>query len=40
MRVLLIEDDGLLGDGLKVGLEQVGWTADWVRDGTSRPGGP
>ena len=33
MRVLLIEDDGLLGDGLKVGLEQVGWAADWVRDG-------
>jgi two-component system, OmpR family, response regulator QseB len=35
MRVLLIEDDGILGDGLKVGLEQIGWAADWVRDGAS-----
>ncbi|MGE5154799.1 MAG: response regulator [Bdellovibrio bacteriovorus] len=33
MRVLLIEDDGLLGDGLKVGLHQAGWAVDWVRDG-------
>jgi two-component system response regulator QseB len=33
MRVLLIEDDVLLGEGLKVGLEQSGWVADWVRDG-------
>jgi two-component system response regulator QseB len=33
MRVFLIEDDGLLGDGLKVGLQQAGWTVDWVRDG-------
>lgn len=35
MRILIIEDDELLGDGLKVGLEQVGWTVDWVRDGTA-----
>jgi two-component system, OmpR family, response regulator QseB len=35
MRVLLIEDDEILGDGLKVGLEQVGWTVDWVQDGTA-----
>jgi DNA-binding response OmpR family regulator len=33
MRILLIEDDALLGEGLKVGLEQSGWIADWVRDG-------
>jgi DNA-binding response OmpR family regulator len=33
MRILVVEDDELLGDGLKVGLRQVGWTADWVRDG-------
>jgi DNA-binding response OmpR family regulator len=33
MRVLLIEDDALLGDGLKVGMEQEGWVAEWVRDG-------
>ncbi len=33
MRILLIEDDELLGDGLQVGLQQAGWVADWVRDG-------
>jgi two-component system response regulator QseB len=33
MRVLVIDDDRILGDGLKVGLEQVGWAVDWVRDG-------
>jgi two-component system, OmpR family, response regulator QseB len=33
MRVLLVEDDELLGDGLKTGFEQCGWVADWVRDG-------
>lgn len=35
MRVLLIEDDGILGDGLKVGLAQIGWTVDWVCDGAA-----
>jgi len=35
MRVLLIEDDELLGDGLRVGLQQAGWTSDWVRDGAT-----
>jgi len=33
MRVLLVEDDALLGDGLQVGLKQLGWAADWARDG-------
>ena len=33
MRVLLIEDDEILGDGLKAGIEQTGWVVDWVRDG-------
>jgi two-component system, OmpR family, response regulator QseB len=33
MRVLLIEDDELLGDGLKAGVEQTGYVVDWVRDG-------
>jgi DNA-binding response OmpR family regulator len=33
MRLLLVEDDALLGDGLKAGLEQAGYTVDWVRDG-------
>ena len=33
MRVLLVEDDPLLGDALRVGLGQAGFAADWVRDG-------
>jgi len=33
MRVLLIEDDEILGDGLKAGVEQTGYVVDWVRDG-------
>lgn len=33
MRVLLIEDDALLGDGLRAGLRQLGFHVDWVRDG-------
>lgn len=33
MRILLAEDDALLGDGLTVGLRQLGFVADWVRDG-------
>ena len=35
MRVLLAEDDGLLGDGLKAGLGQEGFAVDWVRDGVA-----
>lgn len=33
MRILLAEDDSLLGDGLKAGLAQRGFLVDWVRDG-------
>ena len=33
MRILLVEDDALLGDGLKAGLGLAGWGVDWVRDG-------
>jgi len=33
MRVLLVEDDELLGRALKTGLEQAGYTPEWVRDG-------
>jgi two-component system OmpR family response regulator/two-component system response regulator QseB len=33
MRVLLVEDDRLLGDGIKAGLAQAGFAVDWVRDG-------
>lgn len=33
MRVLLAEDDDLLGCGLRAGLRQQGFQVDWVRDG-------
>jgi DNA-binding response OmpR family regulator len=33
MRILLAEDDPLLGDALRVGLRQLGFQVDWVRDG-------
>jgi two-component system OmpR family response regulator/two-component system response regulator QseB len=33
MRILLAEDDPLLGDGLRAGLRQQGFLVDWVRDG-------
>ena len=35
MRVLLAEDDELLGSGLKAGLGQHGFAVDWVRDGVA-----
>ncbi|MCW9023220.1 MAG: response regulator transcription factor [Gammaproteobacteria bacterium] len=33
MRLLLVEDDELLGDGLKVGLTQAGYRVEWLKDG-------
>lgn len=33
MRVLLVEDDLLLGDALENGLRQVGFNVDWMKDG-------
>jgi two-component system response regulator QseB len=33
MRLLLVEDDRMLGAGLQEGLRQKGWAVDWVRDG-------
>ncbi len=35
MRVLLVEDDPQLGDGLTVGLRQSGFAVDWVKDGSA-----
>ncbi len=35
MRILLAEDDTLLGDGLRAGLRQRGYQVDWVRDGAA-----
>lgn len=31
MRVLIVEDDALLGDGLSQGLKQLGFAVDWFR---------
>jgi len=33
MRVLLIEDDRMIGEGLSHGLAAEGYSVDWVRDG-------
>lgn len=33
MRILLVEDDLLLGDGLHAGLGQAGFAVDWAKDG-------
>ena len=35
MRVLLVEDDALLGDGIRAGLRLADYAVDWVRDGES-----
>lgn len=35
MRILLAEDDDLLGAGLRAGLTQQGFQVDWVRDGVA-----
>lgn len=35
MRILLAEDDPLLGDGLQAGLQQAGFEVDWARDGVA-----
>ena len=35
MRVLVVEDDPLLGDGIQAGLVQAGFAVDWVRDGVA-----
>ena len=33
MRLLLVEDDRLLGNGIETGLKQAGFAVDWARDG-------
>lgn len=33
MRVLIIEDDEILGDGIQQGLRRDGYAVDWVQDG-------
>ncbi|PVY76600.1 winged helix family two component transcriptional regulator [Cupriavidus alkaliphilus] len=33
MRVLLVEDDAMIGESVKLALRQEGFAVDWVRDG-------
>ncbi|HHT7853764.1 TPA: response regulator, partial [Pasteurella multocida] len=33
MRILLIEDDALIGNGLQIGLTKSGFLVDWFQDG-------
>lgn len=33
MRILLIEDDNLIGDGLNLGLNKLGFNVDWFQNG-------
>ena len=33
MRILLVEDDALLGDGIRKSLDHLGFTVDWLRNG-------
>ena len=35
MRILIVEDDRLLGDGLCQGLRALGFSADWLADGAA-----
>lgn len=35
MRLLLVEDDPLIGNGLQQGLQQEGLAVDWVQDGAA-----
>jgi DNA-binding response OmpR family regulator len=33
MRILVVEDDTLLGDAIQAGLKQAGYAVDWMKDG-------
>ncbi|NNM79994.1 MAG: response regulator [Gallionella sp.] len=33
MRIVLIEDDALIGEGVRMGLKDAGYAVDWVKDG-------
>src|ERR1700727_751612 len=38
MRVLLVEDDAMIAQGLQTALRQSGFAVDWMRDGRSAAG--
>ena len=33
MRILVVEDDHVLGDGICEGLKQQNYSVDWIKDG-------
>ena len=35
MRLLLVEDDAMIGDSVRKGLRQEGYVVDWVQDGAA-----
>jgi len=35
MRILVVEDDALLGDAIQAGLKQAGYAVDWLQDGAA-----
>ncbi len=35
MRLLLVEDDSMIGEAIRAGLKREGFTVDWVHDGES-----
>jgi len=35
MRLLLVEDDGMIGSSIHAGLREEGYVVDWVRDGAA-----
>jgi two-component system OmpR family response regulator/two-component system response regulator QseB len=35
MRILVVEDDALLGDAIQAGLKQHGYAVDWMKDGAA-----
>ena len=35
MRLLLVEDDAMIGESVREGLAQEGHVVDWVRDGAA-----
>ena len=35
MRLLLVEDDAMVGEAVREGLRQDGFTVDWIQDGTA-----
>jgi len=39
MKLLLVEDDAMLGAAMKRGLEKAGYSVDWARDGEEALGG-